>query len=91
MDTHRSEDWSIAHVQVNDALGELLNCMRDNGYNPSLHISYDQEEHHLDVDPVILNKHAHVKDIYRKYLEACQARDEAVEQIQALPKLDLGF
>ncbi|WAH35815.1 hypothetical protein [Alicyclobacillus dauci] len=91
MDTYRSEDWSSAHFMVNDSLSALLNSLRDNGYNPSLHISYDREEHHLKVDPVVLNKHEDVKRIYLKYLEACNARDQAVEEIQQLPKLDLGF
>jgi hypothetical protein len=91
METYRSEDWSSAHFLVNDALTELLNELRDHGYNPSLHISYDREEHRLKVDPVILNKHDDVKYIYLKYLDACNARDAAVEEIQALPKLDLGF
>lgn len=91
MDTHRSENWSSAHFDVNDVLGQLLNTLRDHGYNPSHHISYDPQEHHLKVDPVVLNKHDDVKDIYLRYLDACTARDTAVEQIQALPKLDLGF
>ncbi|WP_067619522.1 hypothetical protein [Alicyclobacillus acidiphilus] len=91
MSTHRSEAWSDAHFQVNEALGNLLNQLRDHGYNPSLHISYDKEEHHLVVDPIILHKHESVKQVYLTYLDACRARDSAVEQIQELPKLDLGF
>lgn len=91
MDTYRSDAWSNAHFTVNEVLGELLNSLRDNGYNPSLHISYDREEHHLKVDPVVLNKHQDVKRIYLQYLEACNTRDDAVENIQSLPKLDLGF
>jgi uncharacterized protein (UPF0297 family) len=91
MTTHRSENWSFAHTAVNDALTELLNVLRDNGYNPSLHISYDRHEHRLMVDPVVLNKHPDVKSIYLRYIDACKLRDEAVEAIQELPKLDLGF
>lgn len=91
MDTHRSETWSDAHFQVKDALEDLLNQLRDNGYNPSLHISYDKQEHHLLVDPVVLHKHETVKERYLTYLDACRARDHAVEEIQSLPKLDLGF
>jgi hypothetical protein len=89
--THSSEDWSQAHIQVNDQLNHLLRGMRDYGYNPSLHISYDKEEHHLQVDPVVISKHSDLKRIYLEYLDACKARDAAVHRIQSLPKLDLGF
>ncbi|WAH40830.1 hypothetical protein NZD89_21430 [Alicyclobacillus fastidiosus] len=91
METYRSEDWSNAHFLVNDVLGALLQSLRDHGYNPSLHLTYDREEHHLLVDPVILNKHDDVKRIYLEYVDACNTRDDAVERIQSLPKLDLGF
>ena len=91
MTIHRSEDWSKAHMAVNDFLSELLNALRDHNYNPSLHISYDREEHHLVVDPVVLNKHGDIKELYHQYLDACRLRDVALEQIQNLPKLDLGF
>lgn len=91
MDTYRSDDWTRAHFMVNEHLGTLLNTLRDHGYNPSLHITYDKQEHHLTLDPVILNKHDDVKKIYLEYLTACNQRDEAVEDIQSLPKLDLGF
>ncbi|GLG00039.1 hypothetical protein C7445_10473 [Alicyclobacillus sacchari] len=91
METYRSDSWSNAHFRVKDALAALLNEMRDCGYNPSLHISYDANEHHLLVDPVILHKHPSIKRVYLEYLDACHARDTAVEDIQSLPKLDLGF
>lgn len=91
MEAYRSEDWTRAHFLVNDFLGNLLNSVRDHGYNPSHHISYDNQEHHLTLDPVILNKHDDIKNIYLQYLSACNQRDEAVEGIQTLPKLDLGF
>lgn len=91
METYRSEAWSNAHFLVNEFLTQLLNRVRDNGYNPSLHISYDQEEHQLRLDPIILNKHDDIKQIYLQYVEACNTRDNAVEEIQSLPKLDLGF
>lgn len=91
MTTYRSEDWSNAHTAVNDALTELLNALRDHGYNPSLHISYDRAEHHLLVDPIVLNKHSNIKQLFLRYLDACALRDAAVQRIQELPKLDLGF
>jgi hypothetical protein len=91
MSTHQSTDWSNAHANVNDALAELLNALRDHQYNPSLHITYDRHEHHLLLDPVVLNKHVDVKTIYLKYLDACKLRDVAVDRIQELPKLDIGF
>lgn len=91
MSTHQSADWSNAHTHVNDVLTELLNALRDHSYNPSLHITYDRHEHHLLLDPVLLNKHSDVKQIYLRYLDACKVRDVEVERIQELPKLDIGF
>ncbi|QRF24743.1 hypothetical protein FY534_10410 [Alicyclobacillus sp. TC] len=91
MPTHSSEEWTKAHIQVNDNLNRLLGALRDYGYNPNLHISYDREEHHLQVDPAILNKHPDIKMLFLDYLSACRERDAALDKIQQLPKMDLGF
>jgi len=91
MTTYRSDQWSNAHLNVNDILTNLLNALRDLGYNPSLHISYDKAEHHLLLDTEILDKHANIATLYDNYLSACNQRDAAVDEIQKLPKLDLGF
>lgn len=91
METHQSEAWSSAHLKVNDLLSLVLNALRDCGYNPSNHITYDKGEHHLVLDPVVLNKHDDIKSLYLDYLDACNERDAAIDVIQALPKLDIGF
>jgi retron-type reverse transcriptase len=86
-----SEEWTKSHFLVNDLLSELLNEIRNLGYNPSQHVSYDNVEHHLLVDEALLEQHAQLRNIFEKYLEACARRAQAVRNIQALPKLDLGF
>lgn len=86
-----SEEWSKAHLTVNDLLSQLLNELRDLGYNPSYHVSYDNTEGHLTIDADLLAKHASLKSLFDKYVEACTSRDEAVEKIQQEPKIDLGF
>lgn len=91
MTTYESQDWTQAHTAVNEFLSQLLNTIRDAGYNPSHHIAYDRQEHHLELDPVLINKHAEIKRLYHLYLDACLHRDLAVERIQKLPKMDLGF
>ncbi|MDQ0190596.1 hypothetical protein JI721_02850 [Alicyclobacillus cycloheptanicus] len=87
----RTDEWTDAHFAVNERLTQLLNQLRDAGYNPSFHISYDHMEHHLIVDHDILEKHPNIAETYDQYLAACATRDQAVENIQAQPKLDLGF
>ncbi|MCL6548233.1 MAG: hypothetical protein K6T30_04910 [Alicyclobacillus sp.] len=87
----RSEAWSNAHLMVNELLSKLLNTLRDLGYNPSLHIRYDHDEHRLLVDGDILARHPELQALYHRYCEACDRRDEALRQIQAMPKIDLGF
>jgi retron-type reverse transcriptase len=86
-----SEEWTQSHFLVNDLLSELLNEIRNLGYNPSHHVSYDNVEHHLLVDETLLEQHSKLRNIFQKYLDACARRDQAVRNIQALPKLDLGF
>jgi hypothetical protein len=86
-----SEEWSKSHMMVTDLLGNLLNEIRDLGYNPSYHVSYDKQEHHLLIDSELLNKHSHLQSSYEAYIAACRQRDEAVQKIQQAPKLDLGF
>jgi hypothetical protein len=86
-----SEEWSHTHFAVNDLLAELLNELRNLGYNPSYHISYNQSEHHIVVDPEALNQHPKLSDLFQAYVEACTKRDDAVEKIQSMPKIDLGF
>jgi hypothetical protein len=86
-----SEQWSKAHLAVNDILNQLLNQLRDLGYNPSYHISYDRKEQHLIIDSVLLEKHGALKQLFDEYVQACIARDTAVEKIQEAPKVDLGF
>lgn len=87
----RTEEWSDAHFAVNELLSKLLNELRDAGYNPSFHISYDREEHHLLLDKDVLAKHPSIAETYDAYLTACDHRDQAVENIQLQPKLDIGF
>lgn len=86
-----SEQWSNAHIAANDLLTELLSQMRDLGYNPSLHISYDRMNHHVVLDEELVSKHETLAQIFNKYLEACNMRTEALTDIQAAPKLDIGF
>ena len=86
-----SEEWSDAQISVNHALSSLLNTLRDLGYNPNLHVSYDKSEHVLVVDGELLENHPEAQEAYKTYLATCQQRDEAVERIQAMPKTDLGF
>ncbi|GGI98798.1 hypothetical protein GCM10010885_05350 [Alicyclobacillus cellulosilyticus] len=87
----RSDEWSNAHLAVNDCLSRLLNTLRDLGYNPSLHISYDQDEQHIVVDPELRRRHPEVEAAYQEYVSYCRLRDAALRQIQELPKVDLGF
>jgi hypothetical protein len=87
----RSEEWSNAHLEVNELLSQLLNAMRDCGYNPSQHISYDHEHYHVIVDQDVLDHHPRINQLYGRYLAACKKRDEAMQQIQSLPKVDLGL
>jgi hypothetical protein len=86
-----SEEWSKTHFAVNDLLSELLNELRNLGYNPSYHVSYNHNQHHITVDPETLAKHPQLGELYEAYVNACTKRDEAVEKIQSMPKLDLGF
>ncbi|QSO49091.1 hypothetical protein [Alicyclobacillus mengziensis] len=86
-----SEQWSKSHLVVNELLSQLLNQLRDLGYNPSYHISYDRKEQHLTIDSLLLDKHDSLKQLFDEYVEACNARDAAVEKIQEAPKVDLGF
>lgn len=86
-----SEEWSKAHLAVNDLLSRLLNELRDLGYNPSYHVSYDRSMQHLMIDADLLAKHPSLKQLYADYVSACDARDAAVEKIQQSPKVDLGF
>ncbi|GMA49552.1 hypothetical protein GCM10025857_09090 [Alicyclobacillus contaminans] len=86
-----SEEWTKSHFQVNELLSQLLNEIRNLGYNPSHHVSYDNMEHHLLIDQDLLDKYPSLQDIFNKYLSACARRDEAVRNIQSLPKIDLGF
>ncbi|MBX5435672.1 MAG: hypothetical protein IRZ33_00475 [Alicyclobacillaceae bacterium] len=87
----RSEEWSNAHLLVNDLLSKLLNALRDLGYNPSLHIRYAHDEHRLLVDDEVLHAHPELRHLYEQYRRACDQRDEALRKIQSLPKIDLGF
>lgn len=86
-----SEEWSKTHFVVNDLLSEMLNELRNLGYNPSYHVSYDQSEHHIVIDPNTLSRHPKLTDLYDAYVQACNKRDEAVEKIRSIPKIDLGF
>ncbi len=87
----KSEDWSQAHMDVTEALSSLTNRVRDHGYNPSLHVHYDGEQHRLVLDEELLNKHEDVRTDYERYLKACDMRDAALVRIQEMPKLDIGF
>lgn len=87
----RSDDWSNAHFTVNELLGNVLHLMRDLGYNPSQHIEYNHESHLVEVDAALLTQHEQLQALYTQYREACKARDAALEKIQTMPKLDLGF
>lgn len=86
-----SQEWTQTHFAVNDLLSELLNELRNSGYNPSFHVSYDHAQQHIVVDQEIISKHAQVAKVYRAYVDACEKRHEAVEKIQGLEKVDLGF
>ena len=91
MTIHRTDDWSNAQVAANNYLSELLNAIRDHDYNPSSHISYDPQDHHLVVDQAILDKHEDIQDLYEQYTAACRIRENAVDRIKQLEKLDIGF
>jgi len=91
VETLRSEQWSNAHLAVNDRLSDLLNALRDLGYNPSLHLSYDRAEHHLALDATLLAEHPAMQSAFDAYREACKIRDVALDAIQSMPKLDIGF
>ncbi|WP_026962360.1 hypothetical protein [Alicyclobacillus herbarius] len=86
-----SERWSTAHLKVTKLLSKLLSVLRDHGYNPSHHIAYDKSGNHLILDEDILKRHSDVEALYREYLDACAERDRSLEEIQHLPKVDLGF
>lgn len=86
-----SEQWSKAHLAATDLLNELLHVVRDHGYNPSHHISYDGHEHHILMDDELVKNHKAIADAYEKYKEACAKREDELEQVQELPKVDLGF
>lgn len=86
-----SEEWSKAHLAVNDLLSQLLNELRDLGYNPGYHVSYDRSMQHLMIDSDLLAKHESLRQLYSEYVTACDTRDAAVEKIQQSPKVDLGF
>lgn len=86
-----SEEWSDAQVAVNEALAFLLNTLRDLGYNPNLHVTYDKAEHLLLVDDKVLANHPEAKAAYATYVATCERRDDAVEKIQDMPKTNLGF
>jgi hypothetical protein len=87
----KSDEWSSAHQHVSESLSTLLNCIRDCGYNPSLHVHYDGVAQRLVLDKALLEAHASLELPYRAYTEACDRRDEALLRIQDLPKLDIGF
>ncbi|OFW81144.1 MAG: hypothetical protein A2201_08060 [Alicyclobacillus sp. RIFOXYA1_FULL_53_8] len=91
MTTSPSTQWSDAQLNVNAALASLLNTLRDLGYNPNLHITYDKSEHLLLVHESILAAHQAARDAYGVYVDACERRDEAVAKIQEMPKTQLGF
>ncbi len=91
MTIHRSDDWSNAQLAANKYLSQLLNALRDNNYNPSSHISYDPGDNHLIIDLSVLDKHEDIQDIYDQYISACRIRDNALERIKQLEKLDIGF
>jgi uncharacterized protein (UPF0297 family) len=86
-----SESWSSAHLKVTELLSELLSVLRDRGYNPSHHISYDRTGNHILLEEDILRRHPDVSALYDRYLAACTERDEALQEVQRLPKVDLGF
>lgn len=87
----RSDEWSDAHFAVHDLLNQLMNLLRDKGYNPSYHISYNRAEQHLLLEQNILDRHPDVAETYGLYLAACALREEALDHIQQQPKLDIGF
>lgn len=87
----KSQEWSQAHLDVNESLSQLLSNVRDYGYNPSLHVHYDETEHRLILDPELRAKHPPLADGYERYRQACDSRDAALLKIQELPKLDIGF
>ena len=86
-----TEQWSAAHLAVTDLMTELLSLLRDKGYNPSNHISYDRTEHHLMLEAQIPAQHSDVKSVYDAYLEACRKRDDELDQVKDMPKTNLGF
>ncbi|WP_067931915.1 hypothetical protein [Alicyclobacillus kakegawensis] len=86
-----SETWSAAHLQVTELLSKLLSTLRDHGYNPSNHISYDRSGNHLVLDTKLLQQHPDLDALYREYLDACARRDKSLKEVQQLPKIDLGF
>lgn len=86
-----SEEWSRAHLVVHDLLSQILNQLRDLGYNPGYHITYNRTEQHLMLADDILRKHPELKVLYNSYLKAVEERDEALERVQQAPKVDLGF
>lgn len=87
----KSEEWSQAHQEVSESLSALLNHLRDLGYNPSLHVHYDEDVNRLLVDDTLLAQHERLSAAYQEYRDACDKRDIALQKIQDLPKLDLGF
>jgi hypothetical protein len=89
MSVMRSEQWTDAHLAANEVLAQLLNQLRDLGYNPSQHISYDRETNHVVVESELLNQHPELKPVYDAYVAACERRYQALQAIQAMPKQKL--
>lgn len=86
-----NENWSDAHLSVTAHMTALLNVIRDLGYNPSHHISYDRSNQHLLLEEELVQKHDEIKAAYDAYLKACDDRQAELERVQELPKLDIGF
>ncbi|QQE80291.1 hypothetical protein [Alicyclobacillus sp. SO9] len=87
----QTEQWSVSHLAVTDLMTQLLGLLRDKGYNPSNHISYDRRNHHLLLDQQVTAGNPDIRSMYNAYLEACRKRDEELEQVKQMPKTDLGF
>ncbi|RIV28776.1 hypothetical protein D2Q93_01930 [Alicyclobacillaceae bacterium I2511] len=86
-----SEEWGNAHITVNTLLSEVLNTLRDHGYNPGYHVSYDRMEQHLVIEDKILQQVPRLSEQYSAYLSACQRRDKALTEIQQVPKLRVNL
>ncbi len=86
-----NENWTDAHLNVTNHMTALLNVIRDLGYNPSHHISYDRTNQHLVLEDELVQKHREIASAYEAYLKACDDRQAELERVQKLPKLDIGF